>query len=245
MRPTAIISAAVFAIAVAASSASAQDFQQTYNLSQRGSINIATMSGDVKVTGYGGSTVVVTAVKRGTNVDVVAIEDRSSDGRIDIGVRYPKNSSNNVSVDFEVMVPANIDYNFDKITSMSGDVEITGVSGRINAKSMSGDVRVRGVSGTVEATAMSGDVYATIDRLEGDGDLSFTTMSGDVEVRLPGYADAMVSMQTMSGSLSTDFPLQIEKQQHGPGATAKGQINGGSRTLRIKSLSGNARLIQN
>ena len=69
----------------------AQDFQKNYSLGGGGSINIRNISGDVKVTGYDGEAVLVTAFKEGRNLDRVTIEDQSSGNSIDVRARYPEN----------------------------------------------------------------------------------------------------------------------------------------------------------
>lgn len=245
MKAMICLAAATACLGIASATASAQDFQKSYEVRPGGRISVSSMSGNVVVTGYDGREVLVTATKRGDDVDRVTIEDRSGAGEVDVTVKYPKNCNCNVSVDFEVRVPQGTAYTFDKIASMSGDVEISGVSGRINVTSMSGNVSVRDVSGTVEATAMSGDVAVQIDRLAGDGDMSFTAMSGDVEVRLPSDADADVSLSTLSGSISTDFAIPVVEQKYGPGQSARGTLGAGSRAIKIKSMSGNARLLRN
>jgi DUF4097 and DUF4098 domain-containing protein YvlB len=231
--------------AIATASASAQDFNKSYQLEPNGEITVASLSGDVRVTGYDGSSVVVTATIKGRDADRVTILDRSGAGVVDVGVDYPKNCNCDATVDFDVRVPNGTPYRYEKIVSMSGDVEIANVTGEIHATSMSGDVRVRDVAGTVEATAMSGDVHARITRLVGNGELKFTTMSGDVEVSLPSDLDANVSIATLSGSISNDFGLSVSEKKYGPGQTARGQLGDGSRTVTLKSLSGNARLLRN
>src|SRR5262245_35417290 len=84
----------------------AQDFQKNYGLGSGGSINIRNISGDVKVTGYDGEAVVVTAHKEGRNLDRVTIEDQSSGNSIDVRARYPEHCEDcDVSVRFDVKVP--------------------------------------------------------------------------------------------------------------------------------------------
>jgi DUF4097 and DUF4098 domain-containing protein YvlB len=79
-------------------------------------------------------------------------------------------------------------------------------------------------------------------RLEGAGDMKFSSASGDVEVRMPSGLDARVHLSTLSGSIDTNFPLQVEKSQHGPGQSARGQLGAGSREVRISTVSGNVSL---
>ncbi|MBA3239823.1 MAG: DUF4097 family beta strand repeat protein, partial [Acidobacteria bacterium] len=79
-------------------------------------------------------------------------------------------------------------------------------------------------------------------RLEGAGDMKFSTASGDVVVRLPSSLDANVHLSTMSGKVVTNFPLEVKERQYGPGSTAEGQLGSGARKLRISSASGDVSL---
>jgi DUF4097 and DUF4098 domain-containing protein YvlB len=241
-------------------SAAAQDFRKSYEVNQGGSINVRNISGDVTVTGYEGETVLVLGFKEGRDRDRVWVEDNSAGDRVDVRARYPKNCGCNASIRFEVKVPRS-DYKFDAISSVSGNVEVTGVSGDLQAISTSGDVTVRGVTGAVDATSTSGnirvgeingrvsgistsgDVEVEIAQLGGAGDMEFTSTSGDVRVKLPASLGADVTMSTTSGGLKTDFPLTVEKPRHGPGRQATGRLGDGSRNLLLSSTSGDVSLL--
>lgn len=245
MKALVCLAAAACFAALAASSASAQDFKKSYDLKSGGAIRVTNMSGDVTVTGYDGSEVIVTGVRSGDDADRVQILDDSRGNMVSIGVKYPERCRCDASVDFVIQVPRSTAYAFDKIASMSGNVKVEGVTGAVNASAMSGDVTVGDVEGTVEATAMSGDVHVAIQRLDGAGNLAFTSMSGDVEVFLPSNAGVDVSLKTVSGSIETDFPLQVQEQKYGSSQWAKGRLGDGSRGLTAKSMSGNVRLMKN
>jgi Putative adhesin len=226
-----------------AGAAAAQDFQKSYRLGAGGLISIGTVSGDVSVTGYDGGEVVVKAVKQGRDSDRVEIEDFSASGRINIKVRYPENCECDASVRFDVQVPRSVNYNFDHIASVSGDVAVSGVTGRVRVSSVSGDVRVKNVSGAVSATAVSGDVEVEIVQLDGTEDMKFSSVSGDVSVRLPAGLEADVDMSSFSGAIDTNFPIEVRSERHGPRRWARGQVGeGASRRLKISSLSGDLSL---
>jgi hypothetical protein len=238
MKLLVCIAAAACLAGAAAASASAQDFKKSYDIGAGGRIVVTNMSGDVTVTGYDGREVLVTATKKGPDADKLEVEDNSSANEIEISAKYPDHCRCDASIDFLVQVPAGTRFDFSKISSMSGDVRVNGVTGEVHATSMSGDVHVGDIAGTVEATAMSGDVDVEIARLEGDGDLTFTSMSGDVDVRLPADAGADVSIRTTSGGIETDFPLEVHVEKYGSGQWAKGRIGDGSRRLKLESMSG-------
>lgn len=240
----------------------AQDFQRTYNVGGGGSINVRNISGDVRVTGYDGQAVVVTGIKEGPDRDKLTIDDQSSGNGVDVRVRYPEHCNCDASVRFEVKVPRNISYRFNSISSVSGEVEVTGVTGDLTAKSVSGEVTVNDVSGslhissvsgsvrvgkvegTASAKSTSGDVSVDVISLEGAESMEFGSVSGDVRVKLPGNLDADVQMSTMSGDLKTDFPLTIEEAKRGSGRKASGRLGSGSRILKLSSVSGDLSLLR-
>jgi len=238
----------------------AQDFRKTYEVGQGGSIKVRNVSGDVIVTGYEGETVLVLGFKEGRDRDLVEVEDNSRGNNVDVRARYPQNCDCNASIRFEVKVPRG-NYKFDAISSTSGDVEVTGVTGDLRASSTSGKVTVRGVTGSVNASSTSGNVYVgeingtvsgrstsgnvevEIAQLSGAGDMEFSSTSGNVNVKLPSNLDADVRMSTTSGRLKTDFPLTMEEPERGPSRRATGRVGGGSRNLKLSSTSGNVSLL--
>lgn len=254
------------------STAAAQDFQQTYRISTSGIIDIRNVSGQVKVNGYDGDTILVNGFKRGRDRDLVQIEDHSDGSHVELRVRYlePCNCDGSIMktcdcdahVTFEVYIPRRGNYRYEQISSVSGNVEVSDVSGRLRAKSVSGDVivrdvkgpvdissvsgsvRARGVAGAVSAKSMSGDVEVALTQLEGEGVMQFSSMSGSVRLKLPSALDASIEMSTSTGSLKTDFPLHVESRRYGPGRQAHGQIGKGLRHLRLKSYSGDVSLMR-
>ncbi len=242
--------------------AAAQDFQKSYRLAPGGSINIRNVSGDITVRGYDGDAVTVNGFKEGRDQDKVEIEDKSGADNIDVGVRYERNCNCDASIRFEVQVPRSTRYDFNKVTTASGNISITSVtsnivahtasgdvtisdvSGRIKAATASGNMRVTNARGVVSASSASGNVEVQIARLEGTGNMEFSSASGNVRVSAPADLDGNVEMASVSGELRTDFPLQVEKQEYGPGARARGQLGSGSRNLRISSASGDVSLLR-
>ncbi|HEV7844593.1 MAG TPA: DUF4097 family beta strand repeat-containing protein [Pyrinomonadaceae bacterium] len=251
-----------FILSAFVAQAAAQEFQKTYRLGAGGSINIRNVSGDVNVKGYDGDAVIVNGIKEGRDRDKVEIEDNSGANNVSIGVRYARDCNCDASVRFEVQVPRNTRYDFDKISTASGnitmtaltgdmivhtasgDVTISDVSGKINAATASGEMKVQNVRGTVTARSASGNVDVQIARLEGTGNMEFASASGDVRVSAPADLDGNVEMASATGDVRTDFPLQVEKREYGPGERATGRLGSGARNLRISSASGNVSLLR-
>lgn len=259
---TRMAAALAFLVCAFVAQAAAQDFQKSYRLGAGGTISIRNVSGDVNVRGYDGDAVIVQGFKEGRDQDKVTIEDKSSGNGVSVGVQYARDCNCDASVRFELQVPRNTRYDFNKImtasgdinmtsltgdmdvTTASGDVTISDVSGRIKAATASGEMKVRNATGTVSARSASGDVDVQITRLEGAGNMEFASASGDVRVSAPADLDGNVQMSSATGSLRTDFPLQVEKREYGPGERASGQLGNSSRSLRLSSASGNVSLLR-
>jgi hypothetical protein len=227
---------------VSRSQRSSADFQRTYTIAPGSQIRIWTISGDIKVQGYDGQNIVVEGFTVGRDRDRVEILDMSGPNRIDLGVRYPKNCGCDASVDFQVRVPRAISYDFDRAQSVSGDVSLTDVTGNVKAQSTSGDVMVRNVSGIVSASTTSGSVDVYISKIEGSGNMRFSSTSGSVRVKAPANLDAVVDMSTISGSLTTDFPINVIERRYGVGRSARGQLGAGTCRISITSVSGRVSL---
>lgn len=242
--------------------AKAQEFQKSYKLAAGGAITVKNASGDVAITGYDGDVVVVNGFKEGRDRDQVEVVDRSEGNRVDIGVHYPSPCNCDASVRFEVRVPRSMNVNLEKVSTASGNIEVTdihgdvnvstasgdvslkSVNGKINASTASGEMNVKDVVGEVNAQSASGDVEVEIAQLQGTEDMKFSTASGDVNVKLPSNVDADVSMSSATGSIKTDFPIEVIERRHGPGSEARGQLGSGARSIRLSTASGDVSLMK-
>ena len=63
--------------------------------------------------------------------------------------------------------------------------------------------------------------------------MKFSSVSGNVNVKAPLIGVGDVEMSSLSGSLDTDFPIQVQEKQFGPGRSAKGNVSGGTSNLKI------------
>jgi DUF4097 and DUF4098 domain-containing protein YvlB len=237
------------------------DFQKSYTLGPGSRIKIENVSGDIVVSGYEGSTIQVKGVTVGRDKDRVDVEDTSDAGSLSLKAHYPQNGNCDASVRFEVQVPRSMAYKFDSLSTASGDIKVQDVTGELDAHSASGDVHIENVTGGVRARTASGDVAAKqirglvnaesasgdvsveITKLEGnDHQMKVTTASGDVTVKLPANPDVEVEISTVSGSVQTDFPIQIQTPEFGPGQSARGRLGNGTYNLHMTTVSGDIHL---
>lgn len=228
-RTLSIALAAALAAAAALPAAAQQDFRWSGTIPSGQRIQINNIKGEIRAEPTGGSEVTVTAhprggrgvrvemVRRSYGVVICAVYPSSGEGRRwrddDDGRSEPRDAcssrgmnvrDNDAEVDFVVHVPAGVKL---AANNVSGDVDIRGLRGPVQARSVSGDVHVSS-SGEVEAASVSGDVFAALGRIPADG-LEFRSVSGNVTLELPANVDADFSARTLSGEIDSDFPLTI------------------------------------
>lgn len=245
--------------AAAATPALAQgrtDFTWSKALSAGSRVAVSNVNGDIRVVPSTSGKVEVTGVKHGSRGDfdeikgvahetsrgveicvVPADHENDCDNDGDRGWRR-HNRWDNVSMDLEVHVPANLEVS---ANSVSGDVSIDGAQGDIHAGSVSGNVHLTHLrAASLKAESVSGDIEASLDALTGRGDLSFQTVSGDVTLDVPSPFDADLSMQTVSGDIDSDFPITLNGRMSRRNVEAR--IGQGGRRLDLQTVSGDVRI---
>jgi len=120
---------------------------------------------------------------------------------------------------------------FFKASLASGDVQVGVVEGGADLKTASGDVRIKIAEGGIKAKSASGDV--SIDNLRA-GDFDAKLLSGDVLIGLPSGRAFDVSLDAVSGKVSTEFPVSRDGDE---GADERGVS-----VISIKTVSGDIAL---
>ena len=240
MRKSLVSLAIVFSL----QPAMARDFKKSFTLPPDGQIIIENNLGDIKVTGYKGDRIEITGKRKGPDRDAIEILDNSGGNRIEIRLKYPQAQESDARVDFEVRVPNSVEYNFNRLSSFSGNVYVTNVVGRLRAESVRGIVELKDVKGLINATSFSGEIRAELSKEQDRNNMRFSSISGNIIVSAPSNLDALVELYCASGMLRTDFPLDIQESRYGPGSSARGRLGAGKQILLIRSVTGKVNLLQ-
>jgi DUF4097 and DUF4098 domain-containing protein YvlB len=202
--------AAAAAIAAMPSAACAQRDREltrvdsTFAFDKGSWVDVGIVSGDVIVTGWTRPEAKVYASTERGWLDV-----QLSSHRLTLQTRSDHGHSGNTRV--EIMVPIGTRV---QVSSVSGNVRITGTDGEVDAGSISGSVEVLGandrinvhtVSGKVHAAKLRGRVRAatTSNSIEIEdvvGEISAGSVSG--RISLNGVKSSHVSAETVSGSVT-------------------------------------------
>jgi DUF4097 and DUF4098 domain-containing protein YvlB len=213
-------------------------------------VTIRNIMGDIRASAATGNEVEIVARKRGDASDLedVRIELEEHSGGVVVCVLYERdddcspddrghssNRDNHASVEFEVRLPKGVHFAGNTVT---GDVNATGLSGRVRVGSVSGDVRAS-TSDIASASTVSGSIHVRMGRADWADRLSFSTVSGDIVLEIAGDVNADVSMTTVSGTLESDWPVSMNTASS---RQVRGRIGTGGRRLVFSTVSGSVEL---
>ena len=252
---TVLISTALLLSAFAM--ATAQDFNWHGRIAAGKRLEVKGVSGDVRAVLANGAEAVVNARKhaRRSDPDDVEIKVVESAEGITICAVYPtpprarqentcepgdrwhsSTDNNDVTVDFEVQVPAGVEFNGQTV---NGEMSAEGLKGDVRASTVNGSVRVT-TTGVAEASTVNGSVYAQLGRADWTNDLEFSTVNGGITLILPGQLDTEIRANTVNGDIETDWPLMISGRFSQ--RRLRGTIGAGGRALSLSTVNGEIRL---
>jgi DUF4097 and DUF4098 domain-containing protein YvlB len=124
------------------------------------------------------------------------------------------------------------------LQTVSGDIEASGVGGRVKLETVSGRARADGREvQEFEAGSVSGNVEL-VAALGAHGRVRAETMSGDIRLLLPPDASAHFEAETFSGSIRTDYGT-VKKPEFGPGSSLDVHTGNGDAQVSTETFSGN------
>jgi DUF4097 and DUF4098 domain-containing protein YvlB len=233
----------------------AETHEQEFHLDSAATVLIDNPLGNVTITAADGDTAVVvisklvwgTASSLKPLADTVVVDVGATDSRLDIKVSAPDDFRDGV-VDLELRVPASATT---RSSSHFGNVEVSGLVGRVeavtttgmlNLSDLGGDVRgettsgaitLRGIAGCATVATESGDIKATnVQR-----GLSANSASGDVLAT--GLEGGRVECKSVSGDVRVEgvgvlAPLDIVVESLSGDAT----LLGAAGNIAVKAVSG-------
>jgi len=139
------------------------------------------------------------------------------------------------------------------LVRIAGPVLVDAVSGNLEAQAVTGDLRYHSVSGdltvvegsgsSVRAESVSGSMIVDLDATDSPTDVQLSNVSGEIAIRLPHPADAVVEANTASGNVSSAFEdLRVSGQWGAKKIT--GRLGAGNGKLKAMTASGSIALLR-
>jgi hypothetical protein len=134
-----------------------------------------------------------------------------------------------------------------RIENVSGRISVSGAGGSVNVETVSGPIALSGVRGErVHATSVSGGIDFA-GPVTSSGRYEFETHSGRTELRLASNANAAISVETFSGSVSNDYPGAVRRRNSDPDDDRTNfdyVIGRGEGRIRAETFSGSVHISQ-
>lgn len=132
------------------------------------------------------------------------------------------------------------------VSSVSGDIEVTRLSGTLAAGSISGNIAITaGSFARAGVNTTSGDILFEA-ALPGKARLDIETINGDVEIELGGELSARFDIETFHGDIRNCFGPEAQRtSRYAPGRELVFTEGGGDAQVTIRTLNGDLRLCRN
>lgn len=189
-----------------------------------GAVNIANVDGRLAVDAAS-APVTATGARGSLDIDVGSGSVQVSDAQGELDV-----DAGSGSVDLSRYRGRSL-----SIDTGSGDVTGTGLEcDELSIETGSGDIKLTAVAApSLTLEAGSGNVAAELRR--DVASLSVETGSGDIGIQAPAALGATVEIETSSGEIETDFPLQVTRRGR---SHLAGTIGDGDGTIEMETGSG-------
>lgn len=225
-----------------------QEFRWEGQVGEGGAIEIKGVNGSIVAETAPGNRVEVVAAKRGRRHDPadVKVEVLEHPGGVTLCAVYPgpdnscgpggdgrlNTHNSDVAVDFHVLVPSGVRF---LGRTVNGSIKIPHLESDVSVATVSGSVEVA-TTGTAEATSVNGSIKAEVGARTLNHDLTFRTVNGSIAVTLPDGVGADIRATTLNGSLTSDFPLSIQRR------LMTGTIGNGGASLTLETTNGAIRV---
>jgi hypothetical protein len=224
------------------------EWTRRYPLSPGGEVRVANTNGKIEVEPADGDDVEIRAeriaraatdtgarellprirIKEEVSPDRVSVATERMSG-IMIGARF--------EVRYYVRAPKSAIVN---VTNTNGQIALTGLAGKVMARTTNGAVTARGLTGGVEARTTNGVVNIDFSSI-GREPISARTTNGSVVLALPDGAKADVTASWTNGGINIAPDLKVEVTERSR-RRFEGRLNGGGTSIDLQTTNGGIRL---
>jgi DUF4097 and DUF4098 domain-containing protein YvlB len=222
-----------------------EEFHQTYALTPDGRIELDNINGPVHISSWDQNQVKVDAVKYADTkerLDDAKIEIDARNDSISIRTKYPDHNqswnwgshNNPASVEYTLTVPRTA--RLDEIKLINGSLDVTGMSGEVNASCINGRLEAHDLSGRARLSTINGRLDARFGQLASNS-VELNSVNGSVELTIPSDSKAELEADTVSGGINNDFGLHVNHHNF-VGHDLRGELGSGGAHISLKNVNG-------
>jgi DUF4097 and DUF4098 domain-containing protein YvlB len=219
-------------------------------------IEVRSIAGSIEISGTSAAGVTVHSVKTAlfrNAADNVHVEIRKEGNRLVVEEKHePRFFFPTGTISFQVAIPRGVKLidahsvngsitvhdvlpGIDQsLSTISGSVS-TSRARNLNASSTSGQIQFASDGALLNARTVTGSIDGDIDSLDKGGSARLSTVSGSVTLNAFPGLDAKISLHSVSGRVSCDFPVTISEQKNN---RLDGKIGAGAASVDAGTISG-------
>jgi len=204
-------------------------------------LDLRNISGRVAVTAWDRDEAEIVARKVGPSsaaLEDIRVEVNRSARGLEVRTRYPKKGrmwgQRYGSVHYSIRLPQNADL---RIATVNGPVEVTRISGEVEAQTVNGSLRLTGHRGSVNAKTVNGRIECELDSF-GEGEShSFRTVNGQVRLTFGPDARGQVDARAINGRVVVEL-ADLEHLDTPTRRRKRVQVGDGGGECRVRTLNG-------
>jgi DUF4097 and DUF4098 domain-containing protein YvlB len=222
------------------SGAYTEEFHQTYALSADGRVELENINGAVHISSWDRNEVKVDAVKYADTkekVDEAKIEVNATSNEVSIRTKYPEHhwgNNNPASVEYTLTVPRGA--RLDEIKLINGALDVTGMSGEVNASCINGRLEAKDLSGRAHLSTVNGRMEASFNQLSRES-LELSSVNGGVDLTIPSDSTAEIEASTVNGGIDNNFGLHVNHHRF-VGHDLRGELGNGGTRIKLSDVNG-------
>lgn len=204
-------------------------------------LDLRNISGRVAISSWDREEAEIVARKVGPSraaLQEVRVEINRSPRGLQVRTRYPQQrrrwGRRYGSVHYSIRLPERADL---RIESIHGPVEVTGISGEVEAQTVNGSLRLTGQRGSVNAKTVNGRIECELDSFREGDKHSFRTVNGRVQVSLAPDASGRVDARAINGRVILDLD-DLEHLDTPSRRSKRVQIGEGGGECQVRTVNG-------
>jgi DUF4097 and DUF4098 domain-containing protein YvlB len=233
----------------------AQEYKTKLANRQDQKVTITLSGGDVKIEGYNGDEVIISASSgyeapperaRGLKPIYNSAVDNSG-----IGLAVtPQNGGLTIEkatrkeINYRIRLPRNVALLYEQVNFQGSAISISNMDGDLEVRTQNADIDLTNVKGPVVANSISGEVKIVYANLSQAKPTAISTVSGSIDITLPTTAKTTLKLRSVTGEMYSDFDLGLKNTKEGLSRIGgrnniDGTTNGGGVELQLHTVSSN------
>lgn len=217
------------------------------SFSAQGKVILHNVNGNITVESWDKNEIAIEGEKSAKTDEELKLIDLAIDlteDRAEITVKLPKRggifgqNTIRAAVSFNIRVPATA--SLDRINTVNSSVTIAGIQGGSRVETVNGQIDARALTGVVKFSTVNGQIHATLSKVSEGQDLSFKTVNGNMNIRLPADAGFSVKASVVNGDIHCEFPLtdgSASKGKH-----LNGKVGDCRASLKAETVNGSVHI---